>query len=268
MTSKTKEKNKNRNKNIYKNKIKEENREKEINKISIGTQTERVENPIILSFTSERYEPKNLLESIKKNWIFFITLLACCYYLSLKTNNTFIQILISVILMSLIGYFVHTISHLVNFKELYENSNNYITNNKYLNSFFLSICSVLDFHDKKHHNTSINKTYTNITYEFLNNIVMQGGLLALLVYCSKWFSVPAFLLWAFLYATVHNINYAFIKPQTHKDHHTDKFSCYGLDIWDIIFNTTYRENDIEIYNHASINLILITLAISYIMCKT
>ena len=69
------------------------------------------------------------------------------------------------------------------------------------------------------------------------------------------------------YATVHNINYNIVSPQTHQNHHKDKNTSYGLDIFDILFNTKYDVNEIENYNHGAINIIVLTLLFCYIMNK-
>jgi sterol desaturase/sphingolipid hydroxylase (fatty acid hydroxylase superfamily) len=89
---------------------------------------------------------------------------------------------------------------------------------------------------------------------------MQGLGVVLII---KLIDIRVLLLWAFMYATVHNINYVFIKPTTHKDHHVNNHTNYGLDVVDILLNTKYDYNDIEVHNHVAINLILITYVICY-----
>ena len=71
-------------------------------------------------------------------------------------------------------------------------------------------------------------------------------------------------LWAFFYATVHNINYIIVKPITHKEHHINDKTNYGIDIWDIIVGSKYDWNNIETHNHTAINLIIITAVIMYL----
>ena len=125
----------------------------------------------------------------------------------------------------------------------------------------------MDFHDMTHHNSDINKKPINIIYEFINNIAMQGGILSIVIYASQYYSFPGIMLWALMYATVHNINYLIIPPKTHQNHHKNKHSSYGIDIWDVLFNTKNDPDEIEVYNHMSINLILITLGIVYLYKK-
>jgi sterol desaturase/sphingolipid hydroxylase (fatty acid hydroxylase superfamily) len=83
------------------------------------------------------------------------------------------------------------------------------------------------------------------------------------VFIIKLIDIRVLLLWAFMYATVHNINYLYVKPTTHKDHHVNHHTNYGLDFVDILLNTKYDYNDVEQHNHAAINLILITYVICY-----
>ena len=206
---------------------------------------------------------RNLWKSIKLNWLFYITVFVCCIALSAHTGTSFLNHILTLILVSTIGYFVHYTSHKISFTTLYKGNKNYITENKILNTCVTEVCRFLDFHDETHHNTEINKTWYNILFEFVNNVVMQGGLLVALIYFGKQLSISSIILWSFFYATVHNINYLFVKPQTHKNHHTDKHTSYGLDIYDVLFNTKYDPEELEIYNHASVNLFLITVIIIY-----
>jgi len=74
------------------------------------------------------------------------------------------------------------------------------------------------------------------------------------------------MLCALMYATTHNINYVYLKPSVHRDHHIDNSTNFGIDIADILFDTKYNLDDIETHNHVSINLIIITLIIVY-FCK-
>ena len=48
-------------------------------------------------------------------------------------------------------------------------------------------------------------------------------------------------------------------PQTHSDHHKDKHSNLGMDIWDIIFGTKYNWDDIEDVNHYAVILYYLQL---------
>ena len=53
----------------------------------------------------------------------------------------------------------------------------------------------------------------------------------------------------------------YLQPSTHRDHHIDSSTNYGIDTLDIFFETKYDINDIEDFNHAAINLLIITCVI-------
>jgi hypothetical protein len=148
----------------------------------------------------------------------------------------------------------------MNFTDYHKTHDNILTRNRYINYGLKGICRFFDFHDITHHDTSINKQAVNIIYELLNNIFMQGLGFVLLI---KMIDTRVFILWAFMYATIHNINYLFIKPTTHSDHHINSHTNYGIDYCDILFNTKYDWNDIETHNHGAINLLVITYIIMY-----
>ena len=127
----------------------------------------------------------------------------------------------------------------------------------------LKMVKFLEFHPKTHHNSNINTQFKNIIFEFINNLFTQGFFLIIIIKVIKYINIKIVILWAFFYATIHNINFLFIKPTTHRDHHLDNTTNYGLDIYDIIFGTKYNWGDIENYNHGVINMIIITIIIYY-----
>jgi len=203
-----------------------------------------------------------LWKSITGNYLFFIALFFCLYKFkqSTKYTSSYFILVLSFIFASFQGYFSHYVSHHMNFTNLYQKCDNILTRNKFINCCLKAGVDFLDFHDKIHHDTGINKQILNICYEFLNNVYMQGLGVVLII---KFIDIRVLLLWAFMYASVHNINYLYLKPTTHKDHHLDHHTNYGLDFVDIILNTKYDYNDIELHNHAGINLILIAYVICY-----
>ena len=128
--------------------------------VDASIQTDISLNPMNFVYRTHNKEPKNLLKNIKTNWIFYITLLLCCIILSIKSNNqiySFFKILISIIFVSFLGYFIHFFSHFVSFTDLYKSSNNYLHKNIVTDTIFKYLCKFMDFHDKIHHNTEINK---------------------------------------------------------------------------------------------------------------
>ena len=73
------------------------------------------------------------------------------------------------------------------------------------------------------------------------------------------FNYPVIWMWAFLYATVHNINYLIIHPDCHVEHHVNEQTNFGIDTLDILFNTKFNVKNVEVMNHAAINVLIITL---------
>jgi len=74
-----------------------------------------------------------------------------------------------------------------------------------------------------------------------------------------------FMLWGLFYASFHIINYTFVEPTVHSDHHLNIYSNYGIDIFDILMGTKHDWSDIEDYNHYSINMVLISVLFYFII---
>jgi hypothetical protein len=207
-------------------------------------------------------------KSIKQNYIFYIVLICCLYAFTKCDNNksSFILTLISIAFITCYGYVMHYLSHTLNttLSEIYETYDNVFTRNKYIDWFARKYIYFMEFHAITHHDTEINKQPINIVLEFLNNLATQGVLLIIIKYLLNWLDNRVVLLWAFFYATVHNINYIVVKPSTHVEHHIDDKTNYGIDIWDIIVGSKYDWNNIETHNHTAINLIIITAVIMYL----
>jgi hypothetical protein len=218
--------------------------------------------PITLKKDLQDTQLKILWKSISGNYIFFLVLFFCLYKFTQnkKYNSSYIQLILSFLVVSFIGHFSHYISHHINFEKFYNNCDNILTRNKYTNKIIENFFYFLDFHDKTHHDTSINKQMYNIFFEFINNVVTQGVGIILFI---KLIDIRVILLWAFMYSTIHNINYLFISPTTHRDHHLNSHTNYGIDYVDILLNTKYDWNDIETHNHGAFNLLIITYIIMY-----
>lgn len=207
-------------------------------------------------------------KSIKQNYIFYIVLL-CCLYAFTKCNynkSYFILTLISMGFISCYGYVMHYLSHYLNttLTQIYNTYDNVFTRNKYIDWLVRKYIYFMEFHDTTHHDTEINKQPKYIVLEFLNNLASQGVLLIIVKYLLSLIDNRVVFLWAFFYATVHNINYIIVKPITHKEHHINDKTNYGIDIWDIIIGSKYDWNNIETHNHTAINLIIITAVIMYL----
>jgi hypothetical protein len=151
--------------------------------------------------------------------------------------------------------------------DIYKKHDNIFTRNKYVNWFIEQYIYFMEFHATTHHDSSINKQYKNIALEFINNAVIQGLLLIILKYILNFIDNRVIILWAFFYATVHNINYSIVKPTTHVEHHINNATNYGIDIWDIIIGSKYDWTNIETHNHTAINLIVITAIIMFFSNK-
>jgi len=213
-------------------------------------------------------------ESIMTNKWFYLTLLICFYMFKLRrdtaptlssssSSSSYVGLAFSFFFVLVFGHITHRLSHNIDFTKVY-NKHKKSNMNGHVDSILTSVFRFMDFHSVTHHDSSINKNPTNVCYEFMNNFFTQGGWLVLFVwFCNRCIDMRVILLWALMYASAHNINYMFLKPTVHRDHHLHEDTNYGLDIADIIFDTKYDLNDIEDYNHISINLIVITAIMVY-----
>jgi len=259
--------------NINKNKIIKPKKQKKQNKdTSYENESNKESHPpdnsgeSIFSLNNHKNKLSSAFcESIKINKLFYMSLLACFYMLKQSSPSTtsYITLAFSYVFIMVLGHIWHRISHDINFLKFYN-----IYKKKNINSLvdvcFVKFCNFLDFHSITHHDTAINKQPANIAYEFINNIFMQGGALILFIKLINYvIDTRVVILWALMYATTHNINYIFLKPSVHRDHHINNNTNFGIDIADILFDTKYDLSDIEDHNHISINLILITIIIIY-----
>jgi hypothetical protein len=181
-----------------------------------------------------------------------------------SASSSYAGFTFSFIFILVFGHITHRCSHNSQFLEIYNNHKKG-NMNAYVDCIITKVCTLLDFHRVTHHDSCINKNPMNIFYEFMMNFLTQGGILIVFVwFCNRCIDMRVILLWALMYATAHNINYMFIKPTVHRDHHLHDDTNYGLDIADIIFDTKYDLTDIEDHNHISINLIIIAAIIVYL----
>ena len=204
---------------------------------------------------------------------FYLTLVICFYMFKLRdaastsssssSSSSYVGLAFSFFFVLVFGHITHRLSHNIDFTKVY-NKHKKGNMNGYIDSILTSVFRFMNFHSVTHHDSSINKQPANVCYEFMNNFFTQGGGLVLFVwFCNRCIDMRVILLWALMYATAHNINYLFLKPTVHRDHHFHEDTNYGLDIADIIFDTKYDLTDIEDYNHISINLIVITAIMVY-----
>ena len=233
-------------------------------RVSKKNQREKTENSEKIKYR-KKFDINDVYKSLKINkyflFILFISLLIYCK----KKKKSFISCFLTLLIVSFIGYFVHLFSHNINLRNVLDTrwNDNYFMTNKYIRSLLYSIADMLDFHDITHHNSEVNKTPKNITYEALINFLTQGGFLYIFYYLVKNSTPEMYLLWAFMYTTIHNINYVVMNSQIHKDHHADVNTNLFPDFWDIMCNTKYPierngkiEIEIEDFNNISLNLII------------
>lgn len=201
-----------------------------------------------------------LYQHFIKNIPYYIVLIYCLYLLSDKSfySFKFILCVFSWIFIGILGYFTHVIAHTVDLRKIYNSFDNVFTRNPYFNKGVNMFLKIYEFHGETHHDLDVNKQTYNIFYEFITNIYTQGLAFILFVEFVKLVNYKVVLLWCFMYATIHNINYNIIHPSVHRDHHIDCHTNYGIDVMDILFNTKYDKKDIENFNHVSINLLILT----------
>ena len=194
---------------------------------------------------------------------------------------------------TLLGYWIHVVFHMVDFTALYENakkSTNCVAStlsrifawvprriSTVVDNIMYFFCYyILDFHDKHHHNTNINKRWYNVLTEAIQNILWEGGIIVFISYSlSLGLSIygrtyrlnhTLIMLWSLYYVSYHLINYTFIKsPNTHNKHHINFETNYGPDSLDILFGTKYDIENIEDFNNGTINLVVIFVLI--VICK-
>lgn len=246
-----------------------------------------------------KHSPPTITQSIKTNILFWISVIISILVISYCSTghsvSSYISGIFTFIFITFWGYLMHYISHSFNFTKAYENSTNYLLQQFHkipvLNQIIKTILeTTIDFHAITHHDTSINRTPTNVIIEAVQNFLTQGGLFVFFNnYASPEFTLfkppttdlsvspssqpfkinlnnHVLKLWAIFYATIHNINYRFTAPIEHENHHIDPKTNYGIDVVDIILNSKYNTKHnptqhitIEDHNHGTLNIIIITI---------
>lgn len=205
-----------------------------------------------------KYEISEQLVSHFRINIFFYVILFVVLYTIIDDKKS---VVISFVMASSIGYIMHVISHDLDFPTLKK----ILIPNSRTETFFQFVLKqfieLIESHDKIHHNSSVNKQRYNIAKETLVNILIQGIIPFIYTYTfivlTSYVDLKIFAFWALLYTSVHIINYTLIYSKTHEEHHINKFTNYGYDIYDIIFKTKSNTNNIEDINHYSINAVII-----------
>ena len=230
-----------------------------------------------------------LRKSFTHNFLFWIAAILSVIYLSkLQPHNNIIMAFVSFFLAMIVGWSVHYASHNTDFTALYLKlyNKNFFYFRSFIDTFQFDffnlhhfilnfILYTADFHDQIHHDSSINKKWHFILIEFIQNVFMEGGIIVLFSFLlnfsfsilgnTYFFNHAVIWMWAFLYATVHNINYLIIHPDCHIEHHLNEQTNFGIDTLDILFNTKYDMDNVEIFNHAAINIVIITLILTFLI---
>ena len=241
---------------------------------NIETQTDKLDNrPEIVFFGYKNTNPVDksiqieaLKNNIQINIVFYISLIVCMYVLSMnddyKPNYTkWLKLILLFIMISFLGYVSHVLSHNINLKKSWDKCDTILKDVSYVNRIMEYLIHIVESHHVTHHDTEINKEWKNILQEAINNIFIQGVFWKLVGEILNLITWEMCFIWGGLYTTLHLINYYYIEPKVHADHHKMEHTNYGIDIYDILMGTKYDWNDIEEYNHYSINIIILTLIV-------
>tara|TARA_Y100001980_G_C14525334_1_gene300804 strand:+ start:313 stop:960 length:648 start_codon:yes stop_codon:yes gene_type:complete len=200
-----------------------------------------------------------LIKNLTINSIFYIVLFICIFLIAGSNNHNFYTSFMSFVFITFFGYILHVFSHVIDFRNLLNIKHNFIQN-KYFKYSYNNFVKLIEFHSIEHHNSKDNKSCINIAKEACNNLFFQGVGLYLFVVFIKNLDTSIFLIWAILYTSIHLINYNLFPCEEHINHHKDPNTNYGIEIYDILFNTKNKTDIlVENYNHYSINLIIITI---------
>lgn len=219
---------------------------------------------------------KQAIKSIKLNYLFWISCFISIIIIKQKTHiYTYTDVFFSFIASIVSGWLIHYGSHYVSFTKMVndlQSKTNLLQKNIIINKIIEFFSYNIDFHDKIHHNSNINKRPINIFIEAIHNFITQTCIVFILsdiTLFNKKITMckPVIFFWGLLYVTTHNINYNIINSSTHIQHHINKKTNYGIDILDILFDTKYDMNEIENMNHICINVIIITIIILFFYGK-
>ena len=105
--------------------------------------------------TKQTYTKNPILDSIKRNYIFYIVCIGCMIVLTTYTKASIFKTVFSFIVISFIGYIAHIISHLCehfNILQIIDTKlNNMLTSPGNLITYIISkFINFYDFHDKIH----------------------------------------------------------------------------------------------------------------------
>ena len=119
-------------------------------------------------------------ESMNKNWLYIFTYIIGVTAISIQYGNSPYRIsnvmngFNTLITTMFVGWTTHYVSHNVNYKTIYKRClvRKYIKKKyRVLDWCLIRLCKILDFHERGHHDTTINKRLINVITEFVQNII-------------------------------------------------------------------------------------------------
>lgn len=231
------------------------------------TQTQSDSVPTCRKDVSFKEQSESLKEHILLNYPFYTITAICIFILSCKKTNkhNYFVMIFSLMYVAFAGYFIHMISHNIHYTKMYDEYPVIYKNIPIVDNCFRAFTWFLDFHHISHHDSDINKLPKYQLLEAINNFVMQGAIGVCAGTLYNMMDWRMFMLWGLFYASFHIINYTFIEPTVHSDHHINIYSNYGIDIFDILMGTKHNWSDIEDYNHYSINMVIISVLFYFII---
>ena len=175
-------------------------------------------------------------EAAKAYLLFILAQIASVCLLSMRVDKGLFTLLV----VNAIAPVTHCVSHLKAFRNICD----YI--------------GVIAFHDRVHHQLEVSRKASNIYREAQLNVFATSFLWFPLSwkYCDKLVCLQ-FGLW---YASFHLINQRLLESPQHKQHHKDKFTNFGFDYIDVLYNTK-GDNQPEYSNTAAVNVIVISSVI-------
>lgn len=188
---------------------------------------------------------------LKQNAPFYVVLMVCVYILAWAGNRSFLNTFFTTLLVWLCSYWFMYLSSNTLYLPWY---NGYDT--------LLTRCSCIDTLVRQF--ISPSDASSSQGWKYACDVLKAGGFIMLTKWVLQLANTKAILFWTLLYPTVHNINYLYLKPLAHMEHHVDPLTNYGMDIWDLIVGTKHDWANLELHNHAAINCVFITVFILWL----
>jgi hypothetical protein len=196
-----------------------------------------------------------LATTVRMNWVYFVALVACCLAFGDSLWHS-AALLAAFFGAGIVGYFIHMFSHSFSFHDNYNATPNVFREIGWLQKPIRAAIWFFDYHHIYHHDSDVNKKPLYVAAEFVNNLWMEGLEIVAFLLLAKFIPLESILVWAFVYATVHHINYVLKPCIQHIRHHRRPRTNYGYDIYDILFGSKYDMGSFENYNDTAINLVV------------